>query len=294
MTSAIGLCQSSLIGLHQSLPRSTPDIQRGAPHVNRSPGKDADQGLRSTHSRIRPTAASRQEPDAAHRPAARRRHSAAPGPARPARPDQDSRHRPLLRGHERGGDAIFGNLALLFAVGVAIGFAKKADGSTALSAVAGYLVMTAVFKSMSPVVLAGVMNSAGTQAQINYSVFGGILIGLITAWLFDKYHDIQLPPYLGFFGGRRFVPIVVSLSTRPSCGLSARPAWSRSATTCRPSSAPRPTRSKATSTTPWWPTRPIRSRPSRPSKRSPRPPRWPRSTCPAPPSWRRSPAVRWR
>ena len=77
---------------------------------------------------------------------------------------------------------------------------------------AGYLVMTAVFKSMSPVVLAGVMNSAGTQAQINYSVFGGILIGLITAWLFDKYHDIQLPPYLGFFGGRRFVPIVVSLA----------------------------------------------------------------------------------
>ncbi len=97
-------------------------------------------------------------------------------------------------------------------MGVAIGFAKKADGSTALSAVAGYLVMTAVFKSMSPVVLAGVMNSAGTQAQINYSVFGGILIGLITAWLFDKYHDIQLPPYLGFFGGRRFVPIVVSLA----------------------------------------------------------------------------------
>lgn len=201
---------------------------------------------------------------------------------------------PFFEAMSAGGDAIFGNLALLFAVGVAIGFAKKADGSTALSAVAGYLVMTAVFKSMSPVVLAGVMNSAGTQAQINYSVFGGILIGLITAWLFDKYHDIQLPPYLGFFGGRRFVPIVVSLSTRPSCGLSARPAWSRSATTCRPSSAPRPTPSKTTSTTPWWPTRPIRSRPSRPSKRSPRPPRWPPSTCPAPPSWRRSPAVRWR
>jgi PTS system N-acetylglucosamine-specific IIC component len=119
---------------------------------------------------------------------------------------------PFFEAMSAGGDAIFGNLALLFAVGVAIGFAKKADGSTALSAVAGYLVMTAVFKSMSPVVLAGVMNSAGTQAQINYSVFGGILIGLITAWLFDKYHDIQLPPYLGFFGGRRFVPIVVSLA----------------------------------------------------------------------------------
>lgn len=49
--------------------------------------------------------------------------------------------------------------------------------------------------------------------MIDYSVFGGIIVGLVTAWLFDKYHDIELPSYLGFFGGRRFVPIVVSLST---------------------------------------------------------------------------------
>ncbi|GAB95533.1 PTS system N-acetylglucosamine-specific IIC component [Kineosphaera limosa] len=111
------------------------------------------------------------------------------------------------------GDAIFGNLAMLFAVGVAIGFARKADGSTALSAVAGYLVIEAVFKSMSPVVLEGQLNAAGEQAMINYSVFGGIVVGLVTAWLFDRYHDIQLPAYLGFFGGRRFVPIVVSLAT---------------------------------------------------------------------------------
>jgi PTS system N-acetylglucosamine-specific IIC component len=110
------------------------------------------------------------------------------------------------------GDALFGNLALLFAVGVAIGFAKKADGSTALAAVAGYLVMTSVFETMSPVVLDGVTDAAGEQSMIDYSVFGGILVGLLTAWLFDRYHDIELPPYLGFFGGRRFVPIVVSLA----------------------------------------------------------------------------------
>ena len=59
------------------------------------------------------------------------------------------------------GTALFDNLPLIFAVGVAIGFAKKADGSTALAAVAGYLVMTSVFTSMSPVVRAGVPAPAG-------------------------------------------------------------------------------------------------------------------------------------
>jgi PTS system N-acetylglucosamine-specific IIC component len=111
------------------------------------------------------------------------------------------------------GGAVFASLPLLFALGVAIGFAKKADGSTALAAAAGYLVIEAVFKTMSPIVLEGVMNQAGEQATINYSVFAGIIVGLVTAWLFDKYHTIQLPSYLGFFGGRRFVPIVVSLAS---------------------------------------------------------------------------------
>lgn len=119
---------------------------------------------------------------------------------------------PFFDSMSAAGDSLFGSLAFLFAVGVAIGFAKKADGSTALAAVAGYLVMTAVFESMSPVVLESVTDAAGDQAMIDYSVFGGIIVGLITAWLFDRYHDIELPPYLGFFGGRRFVPIVVSLA----------------------------------------------------------------------------------
>ncbi len=119
---------------------------------------------------------------------------------------------PFFQAMSAAGGALFTNLALLFAVGVAIGFARKADGSTALSAVVGYLVMQAVFKTMSPFVLDGQLDKAGEQAQINYSVFGGIVVGLITAALFDRYHTIQLPPYLGFFGGRRFVPIAVSLT----------------------------------------------------------------------------------
>lgn len=120
---------------------------------------------------------------------------------------------PFFDAMSAAGGAIFANLPLLFAIGVAIGFAKKADGSTALAAAAGYLVIEAVFKSMSPVVLEGVLDAKGVQVQINYSVFAGILVGLVTAVLFDKYHTIQLPSYLGFFGGRRFVPIVVSVAS---------------------------------------------------------------------------------
>ena len=119
---------------------------------------------------------------------------------------------PFFDAMSAAGDAVFANLPLLFAIGVAIGFAKKADGSTALAAAAGYLVIAAVFKKMSPIVLEGVVDVAGVQAQINYSVFAGILVGLVTALLFDRYHTIQLPSYLGFFGGRRFVPIVVSVA----------------------------------------------------------------------------------
>src|SRR3954462_7269812 len=119
---------------------------------------------------------------------------------------------PFFKAMSAAGDALFTNLPLLFAVGVAIGFARKADGSTALAAVVGYLVVQAVFKTMSPIVLAGEVDKSGDQAQINYSVFAGILVGLLTAWLFDRYHTIQLPSYIGFFGGRRFVPIVVSVT----------------------------------------------------------------------------------
>ncbi|MDO5628850.1 MAG: glucose PTS transporter subunit IIA [Mobilicoccus sp.] len=120
---------------------------------------------------------------------------------------------PFLDAMTAAGDNLFGNLAFLFAVGIAIGMAKKADGSTALAAVAGYLVIEATFAAMSPVVLEGQVNQVGDPAEINFGIFAGIVVGLITAKLYDRYHDIELPTYLGFFGGRRFVPIVVSFTT---------------------------------------------------------------------------------
>jgi PTS system N-acetylglucosamine-specific IIC component len=103
------------------------------------------------------------------------------------------------------GNALFANLALLFAVGIAIGMAKKADGSTALAAVVGYLVFKGVGDAMSPEIL-------DEGELINYGVLGGIVMGLVSAWLWQRYHRITLPPYLAFFGGRRFVPIITAFA----------------------------------------------------------------------------------
>lgn len=108
------------------------------------------------------------------------------------------------------GNGIFANLPLLFALGVAIGMAKKADGSTALAAVVGYLVFKSVGDAMSPFVL-GLPAKGAVQDLVNYGVLGGILMGLTAAFLWQRYHRISLPPYLAFFGGRRFVPIIASL-----------------------------------------------------------------------------------
>ena len=88
--------------------------------------------------------------------------------------------------------------------------AKKADGSTALAAVVGYLVFQGVGDAMSPFVL-GAARRGREQELINYGVLGGIVIGLVAAWLWQRYHRISLPPYLAFFGGRRFVPIVTAV-----------------------------------------------------------------------------------
>ncbi|MRH87512.1 PTS N-acetylglucosamine transporter subunit IIBC [Nocardia sp. SYP-A9097] len=108
------------------------------------------------------------------------------------------------------GGALIDNLPLLFAVGIAIGWAKKADGSTALAAVVGYLALGGVFKAMSPVVLDGKVDVKGAQLMINFGVLGGIVIGLTTAVLWQRYHRTQLPDYLGFFSGRRLVPILTA------------------------------------------------------------------------------------
>ena len=107
------------------------------------------------------------------------------------------------------GNALFANLALLFAVGVAVGFARKSDGSTGLAAVIGYLVFKGVSTALSPYVL-GRPAEGEPQELINYGVLGGIVMGLVAALLYQKYYRIKLPPYLAFFGGRRFVPIVTA------------------------------------------------------------------------------------
>ncbi|GAA0573537.1 PTS transporter subunit EIIC [Actinomadura livida] len=123
------------------------------------------------------------------------------------------------------GNALFAALPLLFAVGVAIGFAKKSDGSTALAAVVGYLVFDRVSKIMfshteelkGNVTITTVTDGAEAEV-INWGatnptqVLGGILMGLTAALLYQRYYRIKLPTWLAFFGGRRFVPIVTALA----------------------------------------------------------------------------------
>jgi N-acetylglucosamine PTS system EIICBA or EIICB component len=109
------------------------------------------------------------------------------------------------------GNGLFANLPLLFAIGVAVGMARKSDGSTALAAVVGYLVFKSVGDAVSPFVL-GTPGKGETQELINYGVLGGIVMGLVSAYLWQRYHRISLPPYLAFFGGRRFVPIITAFA----------------------------------------------------------------------------------
>ncbi|PRY01525.1 PTS transporter subunit EIIC [Allonocardiopsis opalescens] len=126
------------------------------------------------------------------------------------------------------GDALFQALPLLFAVGVAIGFARRADGSTALAALVGYLVFDRVSKTIffnyfpdSPVgtaITTQTWSEGGPVPVINWAaknpsdVLGGILIGVIAALLWQRFYRIKLPTWLGFFGGRRFVPIITAVT----------------------------------------------------------------------------------
>lgn len=103
------------------------------------------------------------------------------------------------------GDAIFSNLAMIFAVGIAFGLAGG-DGAAALSGLVGYLVFDAVFGTLIPQV------DGAPDPDINMGVLSGILVGLTAAYLYRRFSDIRLPDYLAFFGGRRFVPIVTALA----------------------------------------------------------------------------------
>jgi PTS system N-acetylglucosamine-specific IIC component len=107
----------------------------------------------------------------------------------------------------KGGGVLFDNLPLLFAVGIAIGFARKSDGSTGLAAVVGYLVFKAVYDTVAA-------NDAFLVAgkPVDMKVLGGILMGITTALLYQRFYRVKLPAYLAFFGGRRFVPIITGLT----------------------------------------------------------------------------------
>lgn len=116
------------------------------------------------------------------------------------------------------GDAIFSNLGLLFAIGVAVGLAQENHGAAGLASVVGYLVTTKgaeVLIAVPPEVTANLVGQAHDfaiaafreQELAKLSVPAGLLCGLIAGWLYNRYSDIRLPAYLAFFGGRRFVPI---------------------------------------------------------------------------------------
>jgi N-acetylglucosamine PTS system EIICBA or EIICB component len=122
----------------------------------------------------------------------------------------------------KAGGVLLDSLPLLFAVGVAIGFARRSDGSTALAAVVGYLVFNAVTMTMfagssikdqvlttpaefaTPAVAVPKPNPTG--------VIGGIVIGITAALLYQRFYRVKLVSWLAFFGGRRFVPIVTAFA----------------------------------------------------------------------------------
>ncbi|MFI6081523.1 PTS transporter subunit EIIC [Streptomyces sp. NPDC051217] len=112
-----------------------------------------------------------------------------------------------------GGGAILDNMPLLFAVGIAIGFAKKSDGSTALAAVTGYLVFQKVLATFTDGNLPQVASVVDgkivmSDAPVNAGVLGGVVMGIVVALLYQKFYRTKLPDWAGFFGGRRLVPIL--------------------------------------------------------------------------------------
>jgi PTS system N-acetylglucosamine-specific IIC component len=96
------------------------------------------------------------------------------------------------------GESIFSNLDLIFGIGIAYGLAKNNDGTAALSGAVGVLVAKAVYLGIDP--------------NLKMGVFVGIIMGVIAGTLYNRFYNIKLPEYLGFFGGKRFVPIVTTIS----------------------------------------------------------------------------------
>ena len=130
------------------------------------------------------------------------------------------------------GGVIFTNLPIIFAIGVALGLANN-DGVAALSVTVGYVVFLATmgqfavqYAKMGVIAVEGahltdaqyVQQSLGIKLTpvmgiptLQTGVFGGIIVGILTAFLFNRYYKMELPPWLGFFAGKRFVPIVTAI-----------------------------------------------------------------------------------
>ncbi|WP_108819091.1 N-acetylglucosamine-specific PTS transporter subunit IIBC [Pseudovibrio sp. Alg231-02] len=105
------------------------------------------------------------------------------------------------------GSAIFANLGMLFAVGIAVGFAKENHGAAALAGLVGFLVA-----QQGAVELAGLDPEQALKMEGRIAVPVGIIMGITAGVLYNKFRDIKLPDYLAFFGGRRFVPIVTGVA----------------------------------------------------------------------------------
>lgn len=99
----------------------------------------------------------------------------------------------------QAGGAIFTQLPLLFAIGIAVGLAKDEAGAAALAGAVGYLVLTEAAKTIN--------------ADINMSFFGGIIAGIVAGHSYNRFHAVNLPSYLAFFAGKRLVPIMTGLIT---------------------------------------------------------------------------------
>ncbi|WP_046180184.1 glucose-specific PTS transporter subunit IIBC [Domibacillus tundrae] len=119
---------------------------------------------------------------------------------------------------EESGSIIFGNLPILFAIGVAIGLAGG-DGVAGLAALVGYLIMNATMGTALGLEAIPVLEGGDPAyalilgiPSLQTGVFGGIIMGAIAAYMYNKFFNIELPSYLGFFAGKRFVPIATAAS----------------------------------------------------------------------------------
>ncbi len=105
----------------------------------------------------------------------------------------------------QAGSAVFDNLALLFAIGIAVGMARDNNGASGLAGAVGYLVLTNGLKAIN--------------ADLNMSVLAGIISGILAGFMYNRYYNIKLPEFLGFFGGRRFVPIATAAAAIVLAGI---------------------------------------------------------------------------